>query len=424
VQSKSQHDRRNLKPASPSLGAAPSVPRGAPSAMARLRLLAVWACVAIAAWDPVAAASHGHGHHRQGTIRAAEDSHAAEEYDGGGAAHLRVLCSRTRGSWCWRYHKQPEQGGRKQAYVASAEKQCQNDCSGVGNCNFLLGKCDCPAGAQGTLLVATAGPPALSSAAAWTLVLLHRPAGVNCTTARDLYNPAGSPPAPRAGFRGEDCSVPDPRPCTNRHAGEGEDHPVSHMDENGRDRNVSAEGWTASRCGGEQPVLARPPGRRAAGAAQLLEPARRPSPATVPLPQACVTRSSARAGAMGTRTASRSARQMRRTAAGRTSSARGRSSTLTSPRRCAAGWLGPRPCCFGEAPVSSSPLLPVVRPCRTGTARSGRGAPCAGITCLGRRAGATAASRIQRGRLSGPRPPARWNVRMRGCLATSPALLR
>jgi hypothetical protein len=113
------------------------------------RRLAVWACVAVVALGPrpIAAASRGHGHGRQGTIRA-EELHA-EEYEGGGAAHLRTLCLRTRGSWCWRYHKQPEVGGRKQAYVASEEKQCQNDCSGVGNCNYQLGVCDCPAGARG-----------------------------------------------------------------------------------------------------------------------------------------------------------------------------------------------------------------------------------------------------------------------------------
>jgi hypothetical protein len=262
----------NFNPGAPAAaGRSGSQHRRAHSQMAALqRRFCAWACLAILLMELIPISAVSSGHHRPGAQIRAEDYVHTEELDGTGAAHLRVLCSRTRGSWCWRFHKQPELAGHKQPYVPGAEKQCQNDCGGVGNCNYDTGLCDCPAGeapsrplwvAGGPRRCPAAAGPAASplqaqatalQAASWPRKLQALPGNWcqrlrTCQWRQQYMAPTCLP----AGFKGSDCSVPDPRPCTNRHAGEAEDHPVGHIDEAGRDRNTSAEGWTASRCGGE-----------------------------------------------------------------------------------------------------------------------------------------------------------------------------
>eukprot|EP00798_Chlamydomonas_sp_ICE-L_P001799 gene1799-33219_t len=107
----------------------------------------------------------------------------------------RRVCRTTRGDWCQRFMTQPILPFK---VTPRGNKPCQNNCNGVGSCNYDIGLCDCP-----------------------------------------------------AGWRGDDCSIPDKRPCTNgTQRPEGQMEPHSHIDKDGRDLNWLAPGWSASRCAG------------------------------------------------------------------------------------------------------------------------------------------------------------------------------
>jgi hypothetical protein len=81
-----------------------------------------------------------------------------------------------------------------------------------------------------------------------------------------------------AGWTGDDCTQPLKRPCTNRLSGHNDIPPSSHIDGNGRDKNVTASGWTPGRCAGGR---AGWPGRSCWAAArhalQAAEAATRPA---------------------------------------------------------------------------------------------------------------------------------------------------
>ena len=71
------------------------------------------------------------------------DHHQLRQRQRDGAPRSKA-CLVTLGDWCRQYKRQvPPQ--YKPAPRGS--KQCLNNCSGVGNCNYDIGVCDCPAGA-------------------------------------------------------------------------------------------------------------------------------------------------------------------------------------------------------------------------------------------------------------------------------------
>lgn len=75
---------------------------------------------------------------------------------GGSFADLHVRrraqfrCRTTHGNWCMDYWLQMPLAEGKAA--PRGDKPCPNNCSGVGNCNYDLGVCDCPAGMWGSAL--------------------------------------------------------------------------------------------------------------------------------------------------------------------------------------------------------------------------------------------------------------------------------
>lgn len=126
-------------------------------------------------------------------------SMAQEEEAGGMRPGLRARCRHTRGRWCGRYDMQREVPAKP---APRGSTPCRaNDkgdvCNGVGNCNYDLGLCDCPAG--------------------WT--------GVGCLT-------------------------PDKRPCMKDDREGGSAVRSSHIDKDGRDLGWDIPGWRASRCAG------------------------------------------------------------------------------------------------------------------------------------------------------------------------------
>ena len=58
---------------------------------------------------------------------------------------LRRRCAATRGSWCGKYERQ---AGAPLRPPPRGNLTCPNNCNGVGNCNYDIGRCDCPAGTR------------------------------------------------------------------------------------------------------------------------------------------------------------------------------------------------------------------------------------------------------------------------------------
>ncbi|GLI60030.1 hypothetical protein VaNZ11_002095 [Volvox africanus] len=110
-------------------------------------------------------------------------------------------CRGTMGGWCGGYEQQQPVPLRP---APRGNRNCPRNCSGVGNCNYDTGTCDCPAGSQG-----------------------------------------------------EDCGTVLLRPCTNSFRVEGA-NPAGHIDDDGRDLRLTDPGYTESRCTGIcDPVTAR-----------------------------------------------------------------------------------------------------------------------------------------------------------------------
>ena len=110
---------------------------------------------------------------------------------------IRHRCALTKAGWCGPYISQTAVP-RKPAPKFS--RRCQHNCNTVGSCDFRTGSCKCP-----------------------------------------------------AGWSGDDCRVPQKRPCTNRRGGLSALQPglpSSHIAPDGRDFNWTVPGWTASRCAG------------------------------------------------------------------------------------------------------------------------------------------------------------------------------
>ncbi len=80
---------------------------------------------------------------RQRSLRQATGKASSLAHD------LRAIarsCRLTRGDWCGRFQRQ-----QRIAYKAAPRgaTRCPGNCSGVGNCNYDTGLCDCPAGWTG-----------------------------------------------------------------------------------------------------------------------------------------------------------------------------------------------------------------------------------------------------------------------------------
>lgn len=58
----------------------------------------------------------------------------------------RATCRHTRGRWCLQYPKNPDEVAKP---PPRGSRECANNCSRVGNCNYDTGMCDCPAGVWG-----------------------------------------------------------------------------------------------------------------------------------------------------------------------------------------------------------------------------------------------------------------------------------
>eukprot|EP00198_Chlamydomonas_reinhardtii_P007427 XP_001696764.1 exostosin-like glycosyltransferase [Chlamydomonas reinhardtii] len=153
--------------------------------------------------------------------------------DEGASKCKRKVCAMARGSWCKKYYEQDPIPWKP---APRGDKECPKSkygiCNGVGTCQYDIGVCLCP-----------------------------------------------------AGWRGDDCGTRDPRPCTHRMrtpALDGENtEPVSHVGPDGRDRNWSVPGWTASRCAGPQPP---PVARLRPGAARKRHSHEPPGPPAPPPP--------------------------------------------------------------------------------------------------------------------------------------------
>ncbi|GLC34055.1 hypothetical protein PLESTB_000832400 [Pleodorina starrii] len=110
---------------------------------------------------------------------------------------VRRRCRLVRGTWCGDFLRQEAVPTRA---VPRGDKDCPNGCSGWGNCNHDTGLCDCPAGRGGP-----------------------------------------------------DCGQEVKRPCASGHRDKrfpNNTQPVSSIGPDKLDLNVTAEGWTASRCFG------------------------------------------------------------------------------------------------------------------------------------------------------------------------------
>ncbi|PNH08721.1 hypothetical protein TSOC_004706 [Tetrabaena socialis] len=111
-----------------------------------------------------------------------------------------ALCALTRGSWCEEFYRQERVAWK---LPPRGSKECPatkwGPCNGVGNCHYDIGVCQCP-----------------------------------------------------AGWRGAACDEPNKRPCTNAHKTETDplDHVESFVAPDGSDLDLTASGWTASRCAG------------------------------------------------------------------------------------------------------------------------------------------------------------------------------
>ncbi|GAX76857.1 hypothetical protein CEUSTIGMA_g4303.t1 [Chlamydomonas eustigma] len=142
---------------------------------------------------PIYASSEWSNAADTGTCRVIKHDHELTEAELGKSI-LKKRCKYTRGKWCGKYESQ---ASIPYTEPPRGSVQCKNKCNGVGNCNYDIGVCDCPAG--------------------WT---------------------------------GEDCSVRDKRPCGNGERPKGSHTMASHIDEEGRDLGWHKPGWMASRCAG------------------------------------------------------------------------------------------------------------------------------------------------------------------------------
>ncbi|GIL78717.1 hypothetical protein Vretimale_380 [Volvox reticuliferus] len=109
---------------------------------------------------------------------------------------FRWRCAVARGTWCGQYRRQLSMIPRP---APRGSKECPNQCSGWGNCNYDSGICECPAGRGGI-----------------------------------------------------DCGQDVKRPCTNRfrHPHEFNRSTVGHIGSDKHDLNPREPGWQASRCYG------------------------------------------------------------------------------------------------------------------------------------------------------------------------------
>jgi hypothetical protein len=178
----------------------------------------------------------------------------------GSANHLCARrCIGARGDWCGDYYTQPLQ---RVPLPPLWHKPCPNNCSGIGMCNHMTGLCDCPAGVAYNADTRWRGLAWLGGC----MRLSHASNGVQCGAAPHTRTPpAGTAsgalsrvrrlhahdPLP-TGAQGSDCSQPHKRPCTNRVGGYStpDKKPFSHIGPDMRDLNITAPGWTASRCVG------------------------------------------------------------------------------------------------------------------------------------------------------------------------------
>ena len=169
---------------------------------------------------------------------AAAAAAAAVEASSGGVDQLRKrqrqrdgaprskACLVTLGDWCRQYKRQVP---LQYKTTPRGSKQCLNNCSGVGNCNYDIGVCDCPAGAvQSTSTVIQYSPghavllrscstvqvmrlAMMWAAAIGFIPLMH---GEVFTSVSCCYE-ASSPPLPFAGWTGQDCTTMQLRPCSH-----------------------------------------------------------------------------------------------------------------------------------------------------------------------------------------------------------------
>ena len=71
------------------------------------------------------------------------DHHQLRQRDG---APRSEACLVTLGDWCRQYKRQVP---LQYKLAPRGSKRCLNNCNGVGNCNYDIGVCDCPAGSLG-----------------------------------------------------------------------------------------------------------------------------------------------------------------------------------------------------------------------------------------------------------------------------------
>eukprot|EP00955_Chlamydomonas_euryale_P104184 365545-Chlamydomonas_euryale.AAC.3 len=105
---------------------------------------------------------------------------ATSQRDGGSPAaarrrEVRMRCATTRGSWCRRYLTQAPLRTKR---APRGSKACPGNCSGVGNCNYDTGRCDCPAGARAHVVAGRAPGAACGRTCPSTTAGVHQCAGV------------------------------------------------------------------------------------------------------------------------------------------------------------------------------------------------------------------------------------------------------